>query len=218
MLYSPRQEVKTIEKYIDQWEKAKKIGAGNITLVSTNPTYSTDLENSKYQDFIGSADYHYFIGRILFVRGAGIYGFFCAQQCIENYLKAYFIFKGGKLDKKLTKNSHDLGKWLDRCKNYSTKGSFLHTRRSRLIVEKYDPFNELPRYPVTRRGIQGSYGYIQPHDIFPLDYFVYKIRKEVPLPSGVWDIFNEERPYSAGSLDKNDPLVLTFKDSNINFP
>lgn len=218
MLYSTKKEIKSIEKYIDQWEKAKKIGAGNITLVSVNQNYPIDLVNSKYQDFVGSADYHYFVGRILFVRGAGIYGFFCAQQCIENYLKAYFIYKGGKITKNLTKNGHNLEKWLERCNACSPKRSFLRTKRSKLLIEKYDPFNELPRYPVNRRGIQGSYGYIQPHDIFPLDYFVYKIRKEMPLPLGVWDVLKEERPYSAGSLDKNDPLVLTFKESNINFP
>lgn len=216
--YSINQKAHELEKYIDHWGKAQKIGAGNISATHINLNFETDIESSKYENFIGSGDYHYFIGRIIFTEGGGIYGFFCAQQCIENYFKAYVIYWVGKLDKSLVrKYSHDLHKWLDHCRNIAPKKSFLHTKRVKLIVTKYDPFNELPRYPVSRRGIIGSYAFIRPNDIYPLDYFVFRMRKEMPLPNGVWDILGDGRPFWASGLDKNDPLVQSFKFNNINY-
>lgn len=217
--YSANQKAHELEKYIDHWGRAQKIGAGNIVSTSFNQNFDLDITNSKYQDFIGSGDYHYFIGRVIFTKGCGIYGFFCAQQCIENYLKAYVIFLKHKLDKKLIrKYNHDLHGWLSCCRNIASKKSFLQTKRAELIITKFDPFNELPRYPVSRRGIKGgNFAFIQPHDIYPLDYFIFKIRKEMPLPNGTWDILGDGRPYWASSLAKDDPLVQAFKFNNINY-
>lgn len=215
--YSKNPKASKLEKYIDHWGKAQKIGAGNISQSTINPNFKTDFENTKYENFVNSGDYHYFIGRIIFTKGGGIYGFFCAQQCIENYLKAYVKYKTGKLDKNLFKYGHDLSKWLNECRKIAPSKSFLHTKRMELIATKYDPFNELPRYPVTRRGVRGGYAYMQPHDIYPLDYFIYRMRIEMPLPKRVWDIIKDERPFGVANLNPNDPLVGVFKFNNINF-
>lgn len=204
-----------LEKYIDFWDRAQKMGAGNILPTSQNLNFDIEISTSKYQDFISFGDYHYFIGRIIFTKGGGVYGFFCAHQCIELYLKAYIIFKRGNLKKLLI---HDLHKLLEYCRGIAPNKSFLHTKRAELIITRFDPFYELPRYPVSRRGIKGgSYVYLQPDDIYPLDYFIFRIRKEMPLPTGNWDILGDGRPYGAASLAREDPLVEYFKFNNINY-
>lgn len=211
--YNKIRKIREVEKFVDFLIFAFKKGAGNISpTVKDKRKYKVSLVRSKYQDFIGLGDYHYFVCRVIFMKKIGVYSFFCAQQCIENYLKAYMVFRKSKV-----KEGHELIKLFKKCRNLANQGSFLKTKRAEIIIKRFDPFYEVPRYPFVRRGTGGGYTMTHPDDVYPLDYFIYRMRKEMPMPSGVWDLLSDGRPYHASMLDKNDELVAYFKLKNINF-
>lgn len=207
---------KSVEEYIDFLTKNKGSKSSNITLKEFNISYHSDLQQADYGGFINSGDYCYFVARILFLKGLGIIAFTLAHQAIENYLKAYL-----KYSVKQIAQGHDLLALLNKCIKIAPTTSFLHSARANTIVCRFDPFYELPRYPVQKhRPKGGSYAYLMPDDIYPLDYFIKKMREEMPLPQGVWDIFKQDLPFGT-SLFKgqlgSDELINMFKANNINF-
>lgn len=207
-----------IENYIDFLEKnSRKIGAiiADIQIV-TKQEFKKAYEICDYQYFMTAGDYHYFVSRILFLTGMGIYAFFSAHQCIENYLKAYLKYTG---EKSVLEKRHNLMNLLSLAKKKSTRGSFLRSSRCEIILRKYFPFYEIPRYPVQHsRPKNGHYAFMHPDDIHLLDYFIYEMRKITPLPKGTWNLFEKGIPYEAHLIKDYAPeLVKIFKRKNINF-
>lgn len=205
-----------IERYADNWAKFLTMeNVANISKTEKKKDYKEKRAKVLYNNFISSGDYHYFVARTIFLLGYGVYGFYCAQQSLENYLKAYLTFKKTKYESK--HETHDLLNLLNYCIEVAPKKSFLRTRRAQVIVTRFDPFNELPRYPVYKRGPEGGYALVHPIDIYPLDYFIYRIRKEMRMPNGGWDVFKEGKPFDANMIEKDSLVMNIFKQDNINF-
>jgi len=55
--------------------------------------FKREMASVDWNRFVQSADYHYFVARILLSQQVHLYGLFCAHQCAENYLKAYLAFR-----------------------------------------------------------------------------------------------------------------------------
>lgn len=200
--------LKKIEKYIDFLANVPK-DAANIIKNQLNVNYNSDISNIGYECFMLSGDKNYFVSRFLFFNRIHEYSFFCAQQCIENYLKACLKFSGGK-----PQDTHDLSALLEECKRIG-HDAFIHSTRIKTIIERFKPFYELSRYPVQKkfmpRGQQ--YAIMHPDDIRPLDYFVYKIREIMPYPINMWDVLK------IGNLilPASGEAIACFKKDNINF-
>jgi len=52
-----------------------------------------------------------------------------------------------------------------------------------------------------------------PDDIYPLDYFVYKMRKTLPYPVNMWDVLKIGNPIPLASYE----AIACLKRDNINF-
>jgi hypothetical protein len=95
---------------------------------------------------------------------------------------------------------------------------FITSTHIEVIIQKFDPFNELARYPVQRtRPEGGKYMYIYPDDIFVLDYFVYRMRETLSVPDNTWDILQEGHYHLQMCMEEHPEFYSTFKISNINF-
>lgn len=211
-----RTTIQSIEKYIDMVLGQKLHGLANAPETEKNLKYAEDLKKANYFDFISSGDYAYFTSRIIFLQGLGVIAFLLAHQAIENYLKAYIKFKGGDI-----KQMHDLMYLLGECRHFADGKSFLHSTRANLIASRYNPFYELPRYPVQKtRPKDGRYGFVVPDDIYWLDYFIYKLRNEMPIPDGTWDTFKNGHPWGTTLFSgegESEKVITLFKLENINF-
>ena len=176
--------------------------------------YENAVKQSSYLDYIQSADYHYFISRVLFLHKITDYSLFSGHQCVENYLKAYL-----KYCEEQPHNTHNLKELLKKCReNTSLKTSFINTDKIDYIIRRYEPFFELARYPVHKNRPKGGHGWVYPNDIYTLDYFVYKMRKTMAIPEGTRDIFSQEGHFSLIICKEEFPdFYEFFKMNNINF-
>jgi hypothetical protein len=89
-----------------------------------------------------------------------------------------------------------------------------------IIVERFDPFNEVVRYPVARtRPEGGAWTSIYPTDMHVMDYFIYKMRQVVPVPPKHNDIFKSggDSPYFPMFPVLFPHLLQKLKEDNINF-
>lgn len=137
--------------------------------------------------FRQSADYHYFISRILFLHHILNYSQFSGHQCIENYLKAYLKYK-----EQIPPNTHDLQKLLRYCRaEEPVADSFINNDNIEIIIAKYEPFYELARYPVQKQHPKDGYAFLIPDDIFILDYFVMRMREILAIPANTWDVLKD---------------------------
>ena len=177
--------ISTVESYIANLERAAEIGAGNVPLLEEldEDAYADRVEKTAYWSYIQSADYHYFVSRVLFMNHVIEYSNFSGHQCIETYLKAYLKFRNV-----IPPNWHSLGKLIGRA-NEVSEDTFIESAELSVIAAKYEPFYELARYPVQRRGPKCGYAFIYPDDIYILDYFVLKMRQIMSIPENTWDLF-----------------------------
>lgn len=209
------QTLDSIEKYLDFLKEAAKEGAGNVPVLNkrTKNEYQEALENVEYWNFVQSADYHYFISRILILHHIREYSQFSGYQCIENYLKAYLKYKG-----QIPPKSHDLQELLQLCRENETElGSFIHGDRISVVIAKYEPFYELARYPVQKHHPKNGYVLLVPYDIYVLDYFVMRMREILPIPTNTWDILKNGH-YSLHQCQRMCPdFYQMFLADNINF-
>lgn len=138
------------------------------------------FQSLKYYNFTDSGDLHYFVAKQLMIKSVGDYGYYCIQQSIENYLKAYLIFNKYSTYKDLKK--HDLLKLLELCRKCNSKHpEFITSNYIELICKKFNPFNEFARYPIQgKRPKDGMYIIKYDTDIRILEYFIYKMKEIMP--------------------------------------
>src|SRR5437879_6503177 len=116
-----------------------------------------------------------------------VYAFYCSQQTVENYLKAYLKFRG--IEPPL---SHSLANLLVLCRNTPNAAAFVTGEPIEVIVQKFDPYNEVPRYPFgLSRPAEPGWQSIYPEEMHILDYFVFKMRSVVVVPGTHSDIFKD---------------------------
>lgn len=179
----------------------------------TKKEYQQAVKDIEPRYYIDAAHYHYFVARSLFLNCVFEYSFFSAHQCLENYLKAFLKDK-----RSVPPNWHKLGALLEECrKNCSDADCFLCGPRADVVIAKYSPFYELPRYPVSKEGPWG-YAYLGEEDIFILDYFVYRMRELVAVPSGHRDTFSDQHFWLQHCLKHRPEFYRLFKYRNVNFP
>ncbi len=151
-------------------------------------SYDQHLVAITWDSFVQRADMHYFVSRVLIRHSVMEYGFFCAHQCVENYLKAFLHSVGESIPK-----MHSLPELLAHsCRSCSDPGSFLFSDDAKTVCDKYNPFYELARYPVQNiRPKDGQYLAFTGEEII-LDYFVHCMRGILRLPSKSWDLLGAD--------------------------
>jgi len=218
MMSDPRASIHEIEKHLTFLKKTVDQDPSALNVPEfetlTKQDYKSEVAKISYWFFIQHADQHYFVARILFMQQVLEYSLFCGQQCIENYLKAYL-----KYYNTIPPNTHDLQILLDKCRSLShTLEPFIASAHIEMIVQLFNPFNELGRYPIQRkRPKNGEYISMYPTDIYNLDYFVYRMREILSIPANTWDIFREGLQHLYTSDDGCPEFNSTFKADNINF-
>ena len=193
--------------------------AANMPVLKEVSDFKDRVKRTEYWRYIHSADYHYFVSRILFLRMIYTYSYFSGFQCIENYLKAFLKYCGVAVPTK-----HPLGDLLDLCRGVvQPKPDFIHSRYIEVITRRFEPYYQIGRYPVqTIRPKSGTQSFLYPDDIFVLDYFVYQMRRILTIPQNTWDMFRQGK--GAGLME----LVSCMREfpdfynlvkwNNINFP
>jgi HEPN domain-containing protein len=210
--------IREIEEYLLFLEGSEGKGA-NMPVLEKISDWRTRAQEVEYWRYVQSADYHYFVARVLFLKMVFVYSYFSAHQCIENYLKACLRFHCAKVPL-----DHRLGNLLELCKKASScTQCFIHSRYAALIARRFDPYYEVGRYPVQKtRPKDGKGAFLWPDDIRVLDYFVYQMRRMVTLPDNTWDILGQgeaEGHYELVACRRHCPdFYNLFKSRNINFP
>ncbi|MGU7853095.1 HEPN domain-containing protein [Burkholderia orbicola] len=176
-------------------------------------TYNQEKENATAADYLLFAEEHYAISRILFHVGQWEYGFYCGQQMIETYLKAYIKEKG-----ETPKDTHDLRNILEKCRDLDPSQPFINGEHIEVIVDMFNPFNEFPRYPVFKKGPSGGVGTTYPHNVYTLDYFALKMRELVPTPENRSSLFKGNHFKMHQLTNEYPEIYRLITDSNINFP
>jgi HEPN domain-containing protein len=218
MMRDPRASIREIEKHLTFLKKTadQHSTALNVPQFETlaKQDYKSRVANIDYWHFIQHADQHYFVARILFMHHVVEYSFFCAQQCVENYLKAYL-----KYHTTIPPDTHDLQTLLDQCRKLShTLELFITSTHIEIIVQLFNPFNELARYPIQRkRPKDGQYVVTHPTDIFNLDYFVFRMREILSIPTNTWDILRDGLQQLYTCQEEYPEFYALFKADNVNF-
>jgi len=174
----------------------------------------TEMATVRWENFVERADEHYFVARVLFSQWLPRYGSLCAQQCVENYLKAYMRASGrpAELGHRLTDLLQSISAWAD-------EASFLRTDYLTTICNRYDPFYEVARYPVHKTGPKNAYGFISGDgtDESILDYFVYKMREELGRLVSIGHLDPPGRAFFLGQAREHRPaLHQMFEADNLN--
>jgi HEPN domain-containing protein len=203
------------ERLISQALEAHRKGAVNIAATEVDrKAYQERLEKLPWPNFVQSADYSYFAARTMLSAGVHLYGLFCAQQCVENYLKGLI-----KCRANATPQSHSLRALLEQARRVCDSDSFLASEYAEAICLKYEPFYEIGRYPAQiSRPKNGIYAWLSGVDEQILDYFVYRMRQELPLPGNSWDILSTQGHMDLQLVKEHHPdLYRRFTDGNLNF-
>jgi len=180
----------------------------------TNAEFQAARAATDYSAYVHFAHHHYTVARLLFIMSFWLYAHYCSQQTVENYLKAYLKLTGTEPPLR-----HSLKELLSLCRKTPNTPDFIGTEFIEAIVQKFDPYNELPRYPVGQRrpaepGLQSIY----PEDMYILDYFVFRMRGIVALPGTHSDIFKDGvGPWALYLSDWFPALFQKLKEDNINF-
>lgn len=209
-----------IEEYLLVLEKTDG-KAAIMPILEKVSDFLDRAERIKYWRYIDSADYHYFVARILFLRMVYEYSFFSGFQCIENYLKSFLKYGGAAVPIK-----HTLGELLELCRGVvQLKPDFIHSRYIGLIIRRFESFYEIGRYPVQKiRPKRGVRAFSYPEDIYVLDYFVYQMRRILTIPEteNMWDMFGQGKRaghFQLYNCMRNFPEFYNLvKWNNINFP
>jgi HEPN domain-containing protein len=203
------------ERLISHALDAHRNGAVNIATTEVDrKAYQTRLAQLPWPNFVQSADYSYFAARTMLSAGVHLYGLFCAHQCVENYLKALI-----KRHSNETPQSHRLQDLLGLARQTCGTGSFLASEYAEAICLKYEPFYEIARYPAQiARPKNGMYAWFSGIDEQILDYFVHRMRQELPLPDNSWDILSARGHMDLQLVQEHHPdLYRRFTDGNLNF-
>jgi len=195
------------ERLLAHARSAKARGADNLPETEADRSrYGADLSKVRWEDFVDKADMHYFVGRILMTNGAMVYGFFCAQQSVENYLKGYLRFAAQSIPQ-----HHKLVQLLNACRsNCPDQSSFLHTDNAETICQIFDPFYETPRYPAQiTRPKDGKYVMFSGEEAV-MDYFVLRMREILVLPAGSWDILTSQGNFSLWPCNELHPTFYAL--------
>ncbi len=189
----------------------------NVIRTARNQDFGSANQKIGHQYYVLSGDTHYFVSRILFLNHVSVYSSFCGHQCIENYLKAYWKYRSPN---SRPLEGHNLRKLLDNCLTVLPESdSILRSPRIEVIIDKYEPYYELPRYPVYRRGpSQGGAKHmcLYPDDIYVLDYFVMQMRQLIPYPDKMFDVLKERQLLDLAAFSKPSNLSDLFIYNNIN--
>lgn len=189
-------------------QRAKETGS---EYYYTKDSYQERFEKVNYYSFIHSADYHYFVSRILFQLSAGSYSLFCAQQCIENYFKSYLLLSGIDRNDRVF-DKHDLIVLVKKIREVPICHSFFKNPLLMEIVQRFN-FNQWPRYPIPKSGPRVMVCFSD--DVKYLDYFVFRMKEIIPIPEGYIDSI--KRPGVFRGSGSNEFLNALFKLENINF-
>lgn len=218
MMSDPRASIHEIEKHLTFFKNTADQHPTSLNVPEfesvAKQDYKSRVANIDYWYFIQHADQHYFVARILFIHHVIEYSFFAAQQCVENYLKAYLKFR-----KTIPPDTHDLKTLLDQCRRSShTLEPFITSTHIEMIVQLFNPFNELARYPIQKnRPKDGQYLLMYPTDIFNLDYFVYRMREILSIPTNTWDILRNGLQQLVSCQEECPDFYSVFRNDNINF-
>jgi HEPN domain-containing protein len=204
-----------IERILEFTLRAKKKdpSLNNLMGVEHSLTFESDMKTAGAPDFSSSAEQSYAVARLLLQLRVHWYAYFCAQQTVENYLKAYIKARG--MDPRVTHSLRDL---LIQCRESQPTSSFVASEHIEAVVLKFDGFNEAPRYLVQRRkpGTRAWVGSF-PDDMYILDYFVFCIRKELPAKGSRGSLFTTGH-IDLFSFEKTWPGIYALvTDRNINF-
>ena len=160
---------------------------GNLPTLErlANAKFKEEAASVDYSSYVTSGDLHYVVGRLLFELRIWEYALFCSQQAIENYLKAYIKLQGHE-----PPFTHSLKDLLDESRKNINGSPFINSNYLEIIVQRFDPFNEVARYPVHKTRPSGnSWVSVYPDDMYILDYFIYKMREIIQLPANHSDLF-----------------------------
>jgi HEPN domain-containing protein len=177
--------------------------------------YQTQLASVPWERFVQKADYSYFVARTLLSQNVYLYGLFCAQQCVEAYLKAFLKKFGAPIPQ-----HHRLNDLLiEAQKVCHESASFFHSPHAEVICRKYDPFYEVARYPAQiSRPVGGKYVWVSGMDEQFLDYFVYRMRKLLEMQPGGWDILGSQGHEDLHLVHELRPdFYRLFTTNNLNF-
>ncbi len=177
--------------------------------------YQTQLANVPWEHFVQKADYSYFVARTLLTQNVYLYGLFCAQQCVETYLKAFLKKSGAPIPQ-----HHRLNDLLVESQQVHCEGdSFFHSPYAEAICRKYDPFYEIARYPVQiSRPVDGKCIWVSGIDELILDYFVYQMRKILQMHPDSWDILGSQGHQDLWLVKEHRPdFYRLFTTNNLNF-
>jgi len=171
------------------------------------------MQHTDYWQWVQSGDYHYFISRVLFLRMIREYSLFAGHQCVENYLKGYIRFCGH-----IPQQSHNLLSLLQDCSEVApARHLFIHSDQAKVVAQRYDPFYELARYPVSFVRPRTGYAIWFPSDIQVLDYFVYRMRQILPSSGRSWDILVDGHYDLYQCQEQYPDFYRLFRVGNLNF-
>jgi HEPN domain-containing protein len=170
------------------------------------------LQNEgEYVSFVDSAFDHYLSARVLFSYHHYWYALFCAQQTVETYLKGFLRYRNASVP-----TSHKLMELLDRCREHADGSQFILGKPMEATARKFEPYNEIGRYPIARLGPPGALSCVMPETMWVLDYFVYRMRNEIPVPQRRADPFRCLMPFDLTG-DRKQELEELLRWQNINF-
>ncbi|HVG17712.1 MAG TPA: HEPN domain-containing protein [Blastocatellia bacterium] len=212
-----KERIAAIENYLLRARDAANAGADNLSpFVKDRSHYDEILKNLDYNAYLQRGDMHYFVARILLLNWVAEYGYFCSQQCIENYLKGYLRGKGV-----IPPQEHNLDRLLEAAKKLTVDmGSFLQSDFIKVIVDKFNPFYELARYPAQiTKPKDGKYVMFASLDVETIDYFIYRMRLIMKPPLGGWDILSDHGHKDLNMCREYRPeFYQFFLRDNMNFP
>lgn len=208
----PKHCLSQINKLIEKEREFQSINS-KLPLYEKVKDFDDRIKNMQYWKFVEYADYHYFVSRILFLNKVFAYSMYCANQCIENYLKAYL-----KMNGIVPRTNHGLIDFRDQCCRVSKNPKeFIHTRKCLTIIKKYQPFEEYSRYPVSHFRPGPIFVYDYPNDIFLLDFFIFSMRLIIPNPTKKNDILLENDHFLNNTREEFPNFFSIFQKDNLNF-
>lgn len=144
-----------------------------------------------------------------------LYGLFCAHQCVEIYLKAFLK----KIEAPIPQRHRLNDLLVESRKDSHESASFLHSQQAETICRKYDPFYEIARYPAQiSRPMDGKYVWVSGMDEQFLDYFVYRMRILLEMPTDGWDILSPKGHQGLQLVSELHPeFYRLFTNNNLNF-
>jgi HEPN domain-containing protein len=147
----PLNSLQEIERHLAHRRAVKAVHPEDPYLATAerSTTFDQDVDATHHVQFVLSGEKHYAVARLLFQFNVWDYALFCSQQSIENYLKAYVKAVGQR-----PKTTHSLVALLKQCREIGSPPPFIMSEYIETIAQRFEAFNEIGRYPVTRTGQQ----------------------------------------------------------------